>query len=137
MLIQSFVIRQGDEQRRQTAIEFLRMIKLNRDIRVEIKEYKKNRSTAQNRLLWAWYDVIAKDTGYEPEDLHEEMKVRVLGVERKVVRGIELIVPKSSTKLSVQEMTQFLHSVEALAAELGIALPYPRDLYDEAFGKKA
>lgn len=140
MVIQSFIVRAGDEERRHRAVEFLRMLKLNRDIQVDIKEYKRDRSLAQNRLMWSWYGVIGKDLGYDPEDLHEEMKARVLGVERRMVQGpegsIELVIPKSTSKLKVNEMSRFLEAIEVLASSLGITLPHP-DIYDVAFGRKA
>ena len=147
MLIQSFIVREGDEERRSKAVEFLRMIRLNRDIQVEVKEYKRDRSLAQNRLLWTFYNVICKDIGYEPEELHSEMKARVLGCDEKEVevlddatgelRKVKCLIPRSTTRLKVAEMTRFLEAVEVLAASLGIALPHPIDLYDEAFGRKS
>lgn len=100
---------------------------------VEVKPYKKNRSVAQNRLLWLFYSEIAKHIGTTPEELHEEMKVRVLGVEQKVILGKEIIQPKSTTKLDVQGMTNFLEAVEALARELNVVLPIPDD-YGYAMG---
>lgn len=140
MLIQSFIIREGDEDRRNRAVEFLRMLKLGRDMQVEIREYRRDRSLAQNRLMWMWHTIIGKELGYDPEEIHDMVKVRVLGVERKSVQSdhgemVELIVPKSTAKLKVAEMTKFLEAVELLASSLGIVLPHP-DIYDVAFGKK-
>jgi hypothetical protein len=115
------------KEQRAKAAEYVAKLRANPIMIVEVKEYKKNRSTAQNRLLWMWYNIIAKDQGNTPEELHEAMKVRVLGVERKVVAGQELIMPKSSTKLTTAEMTSFLEAIEALARQLNIILPRPDD----------
>ncbi|MBZ9975505.1 recombination protein NinB [Mesorhizobium sp. BR-1-1-10] len=104
---------------------------------VEIKPYKRNRSLAQNRTMWMWYAVIADHMGCEPEDLHEEMKVRVLGVERKIVAGQACIIPKSSTTLDVDGMGRFMAAIESLAADLEVKLP-ATDEYDYAMhGKRA
>jgi hypothetical protein len=115
------------KEQRAKAAEYVAKLRANPIMIVEVKEYKKNRSTSQNRLLWMWYGIIAKDQGNTPEELHEAMKVRVLGVERKVVAGQELIMPKSSTKLTTAEMTSFLEAIEALARQLNIILPRPDD----------
>lgn len=136
----------SSEERRAAAADFVSRIRKSPLMSVEIKPYKRNRSEAQNRLMWMWYHIISMDTGQIAEDLHEEMKVRVLGVEEKEVLGpygkmVKLIVPKSSTKLSTQEMTDFLRAIEALAAELEIILPRPDDykfamMYEEPKPKK-
>jgi len=118
-----------NETIRQNAALFVKGLEANGYYCVEIKEYKPNRSLAQNRLLWSWYNVIKKETGNDPEDLHEEMKVRILGVEEKERAGVKLIVPKGSRWLSTKEFTMFLEAVEMLANQLGIILPYPTD-YD-------
>jgi len=94
---------------------------------VDIKNYKRIRSTAQNRTMWMWYNIISEETGQDPDDIHEEMKVRVLGVEKRIVHGQALIMPKSSAKLSTKEMAEFLRAIEELATELSIVLPKPDD----------
>ena len=94
---------------------------------VEIKTYKRVRSTAQNRLLFGWIDLISQETGQPKEDIFDEIKVRVLGVEKKIVAGQALIVPKKSSTLSTQEFTEILRGVEELAKELDIILFKPDD----------
>lgn len=112
---------------------------------VEVKEYKSTRSQAQNKLLWRWYGIIAKDVGLSPEDLHEQMKARVLGyVEVDVPPRLHgfmgatrrIAIPKSTTRLTVQEFTEFLQAVEALAEELGIRLPRMSDYQYAMYGER-
>lgn len=112
---------------------------------VEVKEYKCTRSQAQNKLLWRWYGIIAKDLGMTPDDLHEQMKARVLGyVEVDVPPRLygfmgatrRIAIPKSTTKLSVQEFTEFLRAVETLAGELGIRLPRMSDYQFAMYGER-
>ena len=123
------------KEARAKATRYVAAIQGSPTMCVEIKPYKKSRSQSQNRLLWLFYGVIAQDIGCTPEDLHEQMKVRVLGVEKKVILGQAIIMPKSSTNLTVEEMTNFIMAVEALAGELGIILPTLSDDYNVAYGR--
>lgn len=124
-----------DEQRRQNCINEIVGLDLARVKSVEIKEYRKNRSTAQNRTMWMWLNTIAPELGYSSDDLHELFKQRFLGLEEKVVNvsrnGIVLrdlmVRPKSTVNLSVGEFSDYLRKIEALAISMNIALPYPDD----------
>lgn len=104
---------------------------------VEIKPYKRNRSLAQNKTMWMWYGVLADHLGCEPEEVHEQMKVTVLGVERKIVAGQALIVPRSTTDLNTDGMSRFMEAIIALAADLDVTLPMPDDLQYAMHGAKA
>lgn len=127
-----------DEQRRQNCMAEISGLDLKRIKSVEIKEYRKNRSDAQNRTMWMWLHAIEAhlDTpDITAEDLHETFKQRFLGLEEKkvtfayngmVVREL-MVRPKSTKTLTVQEMTLYLRKIEHLAAEMSIALPYPDD----------
>ena len=110
---------------RARAVAYVKNLRGSPLMSVEVKRHKKSRTQAQNRLMWMWYGVICDATGNEPEDLHEQMKVRVLGVEKKVILGQAIIVPRSTKDLDTQGMTNFLEAIEALAVELEVALPIP------------
>lgn len=124
------------KERRDACARHIAQVRSTPLMQVEIKPYKRNRSQSQNRLMWMWYHVIAEEIGCEIEDLHEQMKVRALGTERKVILGQAIIKPKSTTGLSVEEMTRFLEAIEALALDLGIILPRPDD-YGHAMKRAA
>lgn len=104
---------------------------------VEIKPYKRNRSQAQNRTMWMWYGILADHLGCEPEEVHEQMKVTVLGVERKIVAGQALIIPKSTTDLNTDGMSRFMEAIIALATDLHVTLPMPDDLQYAMHGGRA
>ncbi len=125
----------GDE-RRDNAIEHIKLLDLTKPIEVHIKPYKKNRTKSQNDLIWAYYAVIGDHMGMKPDELHELMKVRVLGTEEKVVNGRTLIYPKSSTTLSTKEMAEFISAIEMLAVELGLKLPVHDDKRYATFMEK-
>lgn len=101
---------------------------------VEIKKHRKDRSQAQSRLMWMWLGIIGNDTGNSPENLHEILKLKFLGTEKIKSLGYELEIPKSTTKLTTQEFTDYLDKIEGLALSIDIRLPHPEDLYREAMG---
>lgn len=125
------------KQRRTDAAQAVANLRSHPVMQVEIKEYRKNRSTSQNRLYWMWLNIMAKDTVGDngADELHEQLKVKFLGVEHKIINGIACIIPKSTSSLTVGEFTEYLHKVEQLALELDIALPIPDD-YGTAMGHK-
>lgn len=112
---------------KNNCIEFIKSLASGDGLCVEIKPYKKNRSVRQNSTMWMWYHVISKHTGIEPEDLHDQLKDRILGWEIKNINGVDREVLKSTTKLDTKEMARFLSAIEALAMELKIVLPMPQD----------
>lgn len=126
-----------DEATRQRAVNFINAMNLTGDMEVVIKKRRKDRTTAQNRLMWMWYGLISKDTGYTAEEVHELFKSRILGVEEKQIMGEPVLVVKSTTKLTTQEFTDYLNAVEQAAHLIGITLPHPEDLYEYAvFGSR-
>jgi len=101
---------------------------------VEITKYKKDRSQAQSRLMWLWLGIISNDTGNSPDELHEIFKLKFLGSETLSALGFKIERPKSTTKLTTQEFTDYLDKIEGLAISIGIRLPRPEDLYRESMG---
>lgn len=129
-----------DEQRRQNCIAEISRLDLSRVKSVEIKNYRKNRSTSQNRTYWMWLNTMSDVLGYSSDDLHEVFKQKFLGLEEYVVNvrregkaGKAVVLreimcrPKSTVKLSVGEFSEYLNKVEELAKEMNITLPYPDD----------
>lgn len=125
-----FVLKNDDIK--QNCIEQIKA--LDGVYRVSIDVYKKDRSHAQNRLMWMWLGIISNDTGTTPEDLHQILKMRFLGTEVISALGYAFEQPKSTTKLTTREFTNYLDKIEGLAISLNIRLPHPQQLYDEAMG---
>jgi hypothetical protein len=98
-------------------------IRLSLGKTVEIKTAK--RSLPQNRLYWNLLNVLSKDIGMTPDELHEEIKVRFIGVETKVIAGQVIRQPISTTTLDKKQFTELIDKVYALGAELNIVLPNP------------
>lgn len=85
---------------------------------------KKPRSNEQNKLMWVWFNCIAKSwteaTGraFTPQNVHDAYCQLFLPV--STPHGN---IPGSTSKLTVEEMTEFLNKVQADAAsEYGISL---------------
>jgi hypothetical protein len=121
-----------NDEVKQRAIEAITALSGVYDI--EISEHKKSRSVAQNRLMWMWLNLMAKETGNEPDDLHTLFKIKFLGTETKTVYGTTMEIPQSTTKLTTKEFTGYLDRIEALATDIGIRLPHPATIYEEAYG---
>jgi hypothetical protein len=69
--------------------------------------------------------MIAADTGSEPEEVHDAMKLRFLLVSKGRL-GVTL---KSTTDLSTVEFEEYLEKVRAYAAmELRITIPLPNEV---------
>lgn len=116
-----------DQQRKENAKAYIDSLG-NGEWCVEIKPYRRKRTQAQNNTLWMWCRVIGNELGIGEKELHEQLKIKILGVEKKQVLGQTLILPKSSADLTPREMADFLDAVDQFAKELDINLPYPDDL---------
>lgn len=112
-----------NDQIRQNCFDYLKGLT---NVTVEIKQHKKGRSTQQNKMYWSILGLIAKEGGYETDDLHLALKCRFLGTEEKVIMGKVVTVPKSTTKLNTREFGELIDKVYALASELNIKLPTPQ-----------
>lgn len=105
---------------------------------IEIMEDKDSRSTKQNRLYWEWINVIGTETGYTKDETHMLLRDKFLGYNEVTTKKGETIKElRSTTKLKVGEMKDYLEQIDIFASEYGIVLPRPSDLYDIALGIKA
>lgn len=87
------------------------------------KPYKRNRSVEQNDFYWTLLTHISQETGYTKDDLHDMLRYKFLGMQKKEVAGVNIEYLPSSTKLKVGEMADYLTQIEAWSAQLGICLP--------------
>lgn len=100
-----------------------REIRASKGMSVKIAPMK--RSLDQNALYHALIGIIAKEIGETPDSLHEQVKVRFLGVEEKEVWGQKLIQPKSTASLNKRDFGELIDKVYALGSFYNIALPTP------------
>lgn len=93
---------------------------------VVIRKKAKQRTTRQNRFYFGpVLECFSNWMGDTKDNLHKLFKVKFLGVEKTIVDGVELVEPKSSADLTVEEFGLFLDKVSATALTLGITLPTP------------
>lgn len=86
--------------------------------KVVIERYTEPRTISQNALMWLWFTCIEQETGTDKQDVHDYYCSLFLR-RTAVINGKE---------------TDFLNKVKAdAAAELGISLPLPDDLYYQEF----
>ena len=99
-------------------------------LQVEVSEYQKKRSLDQNALYWVWLHEISKHiheaTGqwYSDEELHDFFKAKYLPSKPVEIKGEIKTAHKSTTRLTVQEMSDYLMHIEVYCADdLGLILP--------------
>jgi hypothetical protein len=89
--------------------------------KVVLTENKEVRTNEQNDRLWAMYKAIGDYIGYTQDEIHKMMKYKFLRTER-IINDESYEVLKSTTKLTVEEMTQYQENIEIWAAtELGFS----------------
>lgn len=96
-------------------------------ITIVVTDLKNNRSLAQNRFLWSQvYGPIAQqvgeatDTLIKVEAIHEYMKSMFSPRVRYKFMDKLTYVPKSTTKFTKQEMSDYLEKVQAWAVSRGV-----------------
>lgn len=103
---------------------------------ITVKRASEKRSVSQNDLLWMWMTCIEHETGTPKEDCYLYYCHRFLMTLVKVGARAAW-ANRTSSKLSVSEMSDFLKKIQADAAtELGIVLPEPQDMYFDRFAEE-
>lgn len=100
---------------------------------ITIKRASQKRSIPQNDLMWMWLTCIERETGTPKDDVYMYYCKRFLIKTIQIGERQERIY-NTSSKLTSEEMTEFLNKIQADAAsELGIRLPLPEDRFFEQF----
>lgn len=90
----------------------------------EKEEEEERRSAAQNRYYHKCLDIICDHTGDNHLELHEKLKVELLG-RPYVLKDREVIIVPSTKDLTTKTFGDYLEKVFKFAAEMGIVLPTP------------
>lgn len=91
---------------------------------LRIEDVKPIRSRSQNNYYWMYLEVVSRETGHTPEELHEWAKRKFLPRRFISVMGQVLPVPASTTALKKHEFTDYL---DRICAETNVPLPNPED----------
>ena len=114
-----------DEGLRDAVINLIKGLNLEKPWSVTIEKYVERRSLSQNNLYWQWVGILARETGNDPDSVHEALKARFL-IPKEITFMGEKTLYRSSSKLDTREMSEYMDRVYALAtAEMGILLPVP------------
>ena len=96
-------------------------------IRVTVEKKKNVRSIEQNRWMWACTAILAKELGYEKEEMHKILNYKFLlaeVVDEKTGEIFKYI--KSTSELTTTEFGELMESMIRWAADtFGVVLPYP------------
>lgn len=119
----------SDQASQQRAARIIASLPLDKPLEVLIKPFKPQRSLDQLRLYWAWMGEIARflrDTAgldVNDDDIHGYMKGKFLSKDIVVIGGDKVRTAKSTKKLSVEEMSEYMQRIDHYAAEsLGLVL---------------
>ena len=155
----TFTIRSNDVISRLVA--FLNAQPKEPLLEVTVKDYKQDRSVAQNSLMWLWITIVADEWGWLKEDVHIYFKRRLLvpiyerdnegyatmihAVRRVHTHGFkeeaktmsdQIVRLTSTTNADVKQFTEYLNEIERDMQSKGIPLPHPDDRYYSAMGIK-
>lgn len=122
----TFTLKPGAPQIFERLINEIQSLDRSKQWAVLIDEKPMKRSTAQNRYYWKCLGVLSKELGYTPQELHEAIAARLLGVaQRTTIYGQKLIEPISTTSLSTKEFADYMDRIIAFAWSFNINLPDP------------
>ena len=89
---------------------------------------KSKRSDAQNRLYFAWVDILAKEIGYSKQEMHLVLADKFLKkIEFKTKSGKDISQIPSTRELNVDEFIDYICEIEMLSGEHNIKLPRTDD----------
>lgn len=126
------------EAARDSAKQEIDATPLDGKMKVEIKKVGSKRSVAQNNLYQVWSRAMANELGYS----HDQMKVVFVQAYLSPVivqdlKGNNIEVWPSTTKLNVKPFLEFLNMIDIEAAGLGIRLDKTSDDYYVAMAMRA
>jgi hypothetical protein len=107
----------------ENLIHKLKELDFSKRFRVTVTDAKLNRSLEQNERLWELYTSIGNHLGIEKDKIHELMGYKFLRYQTEIA-GIPVELIKSTTKLTVSEMTDYQHQIEVWAQTMGWGWDY-------------
>jgi len=90
-------------------------------VEVIVRKETKTRTSQQNRYLFGVvYAIISDCTGYDPEQVHDAMKVKFAS--QHLDNG--LVITERTSKMTTERMTQYIDDIKRWASEfLGLYIP--------------
>ena len=99
-----------------------------KDVQIIVRKPTKIRSVNQNRYYWGVIlDLLSRETGYEPEEIHEFLKNMFLFKHMSII-GEDVGYAKSTTDLTTVEMEEYLSKCREWGATfLNVSIPEPNE----------
>jgi hypothetical protein len=148
-----------NEATAERACEVIRSLPLEPRHEVVIQEIKKDRTGAQNSLMWLWITIIAGELGETKDEIHLRLKKKFLvpiyerddlgyagmiaavrtvhsaGMKSEAASlAAQILELTSTTKASSDQFTEYLNDIDRDDMGKGIVLPRPEDRHREAMG---
>lgn len=105
---------------REKGLQFFLKNNDGKRVVVKISKAYGQRSIKQNKLYWAYLNIIEAETGDNAVDLHEYFRRKLLPPQIIKVRNKEFEIPQSTTKLDKLVFSEYLQKIERLT---GIPIP--------------
>jgi len=129
---QTFVLRPGETAPESRLMQWLVSRDREKPWKVEVSEYRKNRSLEQNAYYWSavlptMQSFIEESRGdhYSCDEIHEYMRDDFLPHRVITIKGQAKVVRPSTASLTTEEFSVYLEHVIHFAAESGIVIPAP------------
>lgn len=84
----------------------------DKNVFLEVKEAKSQRTLNQNSYYWLYLGIIAEETGYSKDELHDLFKGKFLTKEIKEVLGEKVRIEKSTSTLSIGKFVEYIIDIE-------------------------
>jgi len=99
---------------------------------ITIELRKRIRSNSQNAYYWGVVIETLfngfKEFGYSKDEIHEILKTKFNGVKEVNIGSETFLIPRTTTKMSTKEFTDYIESIQKWAAELNIDIPSPNEI---------
>ena len=83
-----------------------------RRVEVIVRKETNTRTNQQNRYLWGIvYAIISDNTGYDPEQVHDAMKVKFAS--QHLDNG--LVITERTSKMTTERMTRYIDDIKRWA----------------------
>ena len=92
------------------------LLSFSGEVTIEIKKYKKDRTTDQNSLYWKYLEIISNETGDYIGDLHEFFKLKLLPPRTVKIMEKSYLIPATTTKLSTKDFGEYLEKICSLTS---------------------
>ena len=117
---------------------FLDRLPATKSWRIEVSEYRKQRTDAQNNALFGVAYPAFRETGYTPDELHDAFCRRFFGTVEREIMGELVTQPRRTTTrdergkrdvMAAGDFSDFYAMVQQVGAEAGVDVPSPDPMH--------